>query len=474
MADLEHLDTQNEGDNAGQEQPQTSTATLQDHITPQKTETEIVELGPKDEATAAATPTEAQGEEGTEAVTGNKRKRAKKQSKAVVRGSTADYQRKEANRLAAERSRSRQSEKKTGLDEAFRRLSEDNSRLRTEIARLEQEGGSLQSNTQDQHQDHGEEDPTHEGLVEAVFQQQQQQQQQQEQDRTRGSSNVELGETAASGNGNGSGSGSAIHDALVAEAEAQAHSRTILAALMSDAEINEALGEDWMNHVDVNEIQPDLPASNTPVINEATQGLQAVTAETVPTTATENKDEGHGLTTSVTPTPHPASEIAVEQPNHNAMAVALHAEMEKHIRDDLAITKAAIGQIEKELAKAREGSTDESGNTTLPPYISPLPINFTSIDHATLTSLIMSIDLDTSQTSDSMISLKETILELRDSRLSEAERLQDLLSSLKVSEEDTSAIEKVLQPLKSHLAGLIISLSLEVCIFAQIMIMGYL
>lgn len=413
-AELEHqhADTaaSTQGDEAGQEQQSEAEAGM--------TDGDQGTLGDESET------------KGTEKKKGGA-KRKRTPAKPAL-GSTADYKRKEANRLAAERSRSRQSEKKTSLNERYDWLNDSNARLRAEIARLELEDGSGQTHET-------------EGLAEAVFQQQQQQQQHPHQQHADGSNitgGVDLGE------GNGSGSGS--HDAMDAEAEAQAHSRTILAALMSDAEINQALGEHWMTHVDSHEVE------QTPVAHETSHDTLATTNQD-PSQSTEMTIDGQGGA-SQSSNLHTANDGHAEQPRSNVMAVALHAEMERHIRDDLASTKAAIDQIEKEIAILRAGPNGENENSpesTLPTYVSPLPPKFTSTDPDTLTRLTESLQNDKSQIVESMAGLRETVIELRDSRISEAERLKDQISDLKVDEEESSVIAKILQPFKTHLVQMI-------------------
>ena len=69
--------------------------------------------------------------------TSSKVGRKSRKKHRIVPGSSADFRRKEANRLAAERSRHRANKKQNALDVASEALEEENRRLKAELAELE-------------------------------------------------------------------------------------------------------------------------------------------------------------------------------------------------------------------------------------------------------------------------------------------------------------------------------------------------
>lgn len=352
-----------------------------------------------------------------------------------MKGSTADYRRKEANRLAAERSRSRQSERRAGVEAAFERLTEENARLAEEISSLEGAGEGERS--------------THDDLAEAVS--------------ALHSPQIPRDEIQSEHTGHAEERGT--NEALIAEEEAQAHSRTILAALMSDAEINQALGEDWMSHVDEAEVGA---ANQTAQTSDET--------DTAPHASTEaplnheigdadKADQAGSSKATETAAGHTESEHVPDKHRQNAMAVAIHAELERHVRDDLAATKAAIDRIDKELAFLRrrnpvEESVENPGQPT--PYFSTLPAEYTSSENATIVAAKSDLDTEMSACADRMGPLRERAFQLRESRLSEAQRLERLLAYIVVHGEQGAVFVKMIKPLRTYLAEMINKLQFDV------------
>lgn len=350
-------------------------------------------------------------------------KKRKKKPSGTVPGSTADYKRKEANRLAAERSRSRQAEKRASLDEAARRLDEERAKLLDEIERLEHEasGGSGYTLQRHQHQERHESEQSP-GLDQRVP--------------------IE--------HNNGEGSSTMTATEADAEAEAQAHSRTILAALMSDADINQALGSDWMHQDDQEaEVSQALASSTDTAVQASVAPAQEDSVNQSPrqSSATQHDEAGTSTPESARP----------------GMAVSLHAEMERHLRDDLAATKIAIDRVEKELAVLRGAVEVDPGEVEQPAYISPLPANITSSDITALDTLTRSLQHEYRQVEERLPVVKNKVASLMNSRITEAERLKTLLLKLKVDEDDKAAVDKILRPLSTHLDGLLQSLAPEVC-----------
>jgi hypothetical protein len=335
-------------------------------------------------------------------------------------GSTADYKRKEANRLAAERSRQRQAEHRASLHEAAKRLRTEQTQLKAEIARLEREAVEGVTFGFNEEQDVGKAQGSNESPV---------------------------------GVGVGVGVGMS-NEAMEAEAEAQAHSRTILAALMSDAEIDQALVGQWMDQVGHGTEGEGPSTSNTTSHAPTDQTLHTQT----------QPDSRHRDTRS--PSIH-SDNVPPEPAKPNGMGVALHAEMERHLREDLAATKIAIDQIGKEFMILRgemERPIDEANldEITYIHYNSPLPPNSFSMDEGVLSGIVESLENECLKVTNELPGLKEQLVELKESRIAEAERLKTLLAGLNISEDDRIVVDKLLKPLSTHLDDLLIGLAPEV------------
>jgi len=335
-------------------------------------------------------------------------------------GSTADYKRKEANRLAAERSRQRQAEHRASLHEAAKRLRTEQTQLKAEIARLEREAVEGVTFGFNEEQDVGKVQGTNESPV---------------------------------GVGVGVGVGMS-NEAMEAEAEAQAHSRTILAALMSDAEIDQALVGQWMDQVGHGTEGEGPSTSNTTSHTPVDQTLHTQT----------QPDSRHRNTRS--PSIH-SDNVPPEPAKPNGMGVALHAEMERHLREDLAATKIAIDQIGKEFMILRgemERPIDEENldEITYIHYNSPLPPYSYSMNEGVLSGIVESLEAECMKVTNELPGLKDQLVELKESRIAEAERLKTLLAGLNISEDDRIVVDKLLKPLSTHLDDLLIGLAPEV------------
>jgi hypothetical protein len=325
-------------------------------------------------------------------------------------GSTADYKRKEANRLAAERSRQRQAEHRASLHEAAKRLRTEQTQLKAEIARLEREAVEGVTFGFNEEQDVGKAQVSNESW--------------------------------------------SWDEAMEAEAEAQAHSRTILAALMSDAEIDQALVGQWMDQVGHGTEGEGPSTSNTTSHAPTDQTLHTQT----------QPDSRHRDTRS--PSMH-SDNVPPEPAKPNGMGVALHAEMERHLREDLAATKIAIDQIGKEFMILRgemERPIDEENldEITYIHYNSPLPPNSYSMDEGVLSGIVESLEAECIKVNNELPGLKEQLVGLKESRIAEAERLKTLLAGLNISEDDRIVVDKLLKPLSTHLDDLLIGLAPEV------------
>jgi hypothetical protein len=350
----------------------------------------------------------------------------------MVPGSTADYKRKEANRLAAERSRSRQAEQRAILHEAVHQLRAEQQKLKADIARLEEEASGSRGSgfTLPQHDQRPDEPISSEMTSTPVL------------PATTGDDQV--------GDESNTAGGIAMTstEALEAEAEAQAHSRTILAALMSDAEIDQALVGEWMDHVSEAEAGPSTSTPSVPT-NLAEQTLL------LPERQLPQRETG---------SPHDETAPTQDTAKPNGLAVALHAEMERYLREDLAATKIAIDQVEQEFLILRgeiERPTLEDGSSRQ--YVSPLPVKSYSVDSDEFSAVIESLEGECRRVQSTLPELKQGLVKLKDSRIAEAEKLKNRLLDLNIEETDKPVVDKLLKPLSTHLNDLLVGLAPEVC-----------
>lgn len=397
------------------------------------------------DVSASATPTSKAKGKGS----GSKRK-----VRGCLPGSTADFRRKEANRLAADRSRSRQAEKVGALQLALRSLGEENLRLRQDIAKMEAEQG-ISPLPLDQGGDRSREGGQGQGqdLKHALAP----------------ISDARLPAAGASGSGSTeeavASAGTMSADGRLAdeetETEDQAHSRTILAALMSDTDISQALDEDWMNLVNQQPLQQEdarQPEAEATTGHDSTRPAEA---EAGPSDGAAGVTVENTLNTMIpevsTPSANPSS------PSTTLPAsVALHAEIEKYLRDDVAATKAAIARIEQEIANFSAdltGSNDKVEGDSQPQPDQAVPSNLPDgILSSKPTELNASIEAAHRQETE----LRERLPELRtavarmwEARNEEHTKLFDLANSMEVDEGERDVISAALQSISGYVSSML-------------------
>ncbi|KAL7418437.1 hypothetical protein Q5752_006895 [Cryptotrichosporon argae] len=236
---------------------------------------------------------------------------------------TADVKRKEANRLAAERSRLRQHEKQVALEMAVQALGDENARLRDEIANLEQRAAGATD------------------------------------------------DAAPAAHGAGAGHGSVpvpalAHVAAPDEPMNDDQSRTILAALMSDASgIDFGDGSVWMQGVEnlIKEAEASGRLGEFAAIAATANGEdgEGETGEAGGAAA----DGAAGVAGGVTKEGARRATAAVSA---SALAVAINAEVDKLLRDELASIKAAIARVEGALAGAGHAADESASDAAAPIY----------------------------------------------------------------------------------------------------------
>ncbi|OXG37400.1 hypothetical protein C359_04770 [Cryptococcus neoformans Bt120] len=335
-------------------------------------------------------------------------------ARGTVPGSAADFRRREANRLAADRSRSRQAEKGAALENASRILSEENARLKEQIAALEggTEGSDFQQGVQD-----AEHQPTP-GPSRAEELHDDDQQVLQEND------------TQAQ--------------------EQEAHSHTILAALtdITGVDFSEGNEANWMQGMET-----FLKDSENGRLGE----LAAVaTGHDDPQMQHQEKAEVPHISpfkirNGSIPFPLPGQ---APIPGANAavgLAAALNTEMERIIMEDLALTKAAIVRVENQISHLRAHPDADIDDTSNDSSVTPiLPKDIFSEDVEALQVVQTDIQNSISYLENTLPPVRDEFVRTRDDKTAEEKRIIDLVKEVKELEvRDEDQKEKVLSNLRS-------------------------
>ncbi|KAK8853194.1 hypothetical protein IAR55_003896 [Kwoniella newhampshirensis] len=331
----------------------------------------------------------------------------------IVPGSTADFRRREANRLAAERSRSRQHDKSSALDNAAKVLSEENARLREQIAQLE--GGLRGSGVGFT----GQEDTVeHQEVVAEV------------------------------GTGHSTG-GQREETPIQTQEQQEAHSHTILAALtdITGVDFSEGNEASWMQGMENFLKDSDVSGRLGELAAVATGHDEGGSTDSAAHEggAEENQEHREGEQSAVA-----AAAAVVQQAEgplqvsetkkprmmttaSNAAAVlaaAINTEMERIIMEDLAVTKAAIVTVEKQLARIRAGEsleevTREDDVTTV------LPASSLSNDSNRLEDATTQAQTDIMQIEGQLPAVHNELAKLREEKLTEEIKMVDLIKEIK-------------------------------------------
>ncbi|WVQ67028.1 uncharacterized protein L199_005221 [Kwoniella botswanensis] len=347
----------------------------------------------------------------------------------IVRNSAADYRRREANRLAAERSRSRTAEKYSTLNQTFALLQDENEKLRFQIAQLENNNVDDNTNT----------------VSNDVLVPDSQPQKQQEE---------EEGDTSR-------------------QQEQEAHSNTILAALtgitgveFTDPQAHEGEEED-NDHSWIHNIESTIDAETSGRLAEL-----AVVATTG--TGTGQDQEGHqadiesgnvniigsdqvGKSQSYLSNENDQS--LVSSPVNNpviALAAAINTEIESIIMEDLALTKAAIASIEKQIEALKQGQQPSLDNTEEIDRFLPDSALIEDVNKLSVHSTEYAQESDAIQSK--LPQLHDELVKLRDDKVNEEKKVVDLVNEVRrLDISDESEKNALVDGLKA-LGGLVESL----------------
>ncbi|WVR00261.1 hypothetical protein IAU59_007404 [Kwoniella sp. CBS 9459] len=394
---------------------------------------------------------------------GKAKEKAPKAKKAAP-GSAADFRRREANRLAAERSRSRASEKAVALENARKSLAEENQSLKEQIAQLEDGFAPLTvtdeatatvqppiqaPETGRDHDDHplfGNETQSNSSPAEQVH--------------------VTLDDhTSHHGHGQHDD-----HDHAQRQ-EQEAHSHTILAALtdITGVDFSESNDASWMQGMEsfLKESDTSGRLGELAAVASGTNGDRESVHEQ---TAENSQMDPQHLSTSRPAVPVDAGlQLAEERrfkmpvpagPINNAvtvLAAAINTEMERLIMEDLADTKAAIVQIEKQIAALREGRDLPADGADHDPS-SSLPSSILRTDSSSLSASVQEVQTNIAQVQSDLPGLHEELGKLRDEKTTEVDQVTNLMKELKTTTiEDEDEMQSFIGTLKA-VGGLVESL----------------
>jgi hypothetical protein len=376
--------------------------------------------------------------------------RAKGKRTRIVPGSEADFRRKEANRLAAERSRIRAHEKAAGLEVAARSLEEENATLKAELARLEAEvGGGVGVQSQTETDGHATVTTTHTGNGVAVQQSQSQSQSEsdfQSQPQPQTISVDDPGSDAAT------------------QAQNDVHSRNILAALMSDAGIagvEEGDEATWMQGVEnfIKEAESSGRLGELAAVaagqndgegeGEGNAGAEGEGADAQGGVSEDQAEEGDQSSSvpmqleADTSSPSKPRVLGftlagAAQATASAIAVALNTEMERILRDDLAATKAAIARLEREIAHVRDSIPSAGGppvggidvSSDEPSHPSSLPADVLDNDADAIRASSDTAQESIKRLEDELPELRNTVATMRDEKVKEETKMAEVIDEL--------------------------------------------
>ncbi|WVF73080.1 hypothetical protein IAT40_007899 [Kwoniella sp. CBS 6097] len=411
------------------------------------------------------------------AATNAKTKEKAPKAKKAAPGSAADFRRREANRLAAERSRSRASEKAVALENARKSLDEENERLKVQIAQLEGDSGirstneneetiqqlphPQETNQDDQHPLFGNETQAHSTEI----------------DHERpdlGSDSVSapatLDDHASHISHDHTEDNNHDHDHDHAQRQEQeAHSHTILAALTDITGVDFSEGNDasWMQGMEsfLKESDASGRLGELAAVASGANGDGDVIPD-------QEQSAGNPFTTTTRQAVEASLQLAEERrfkmpipagPVNNAvtvLAAAINTEMERLIMEDLADTKAAIVQVEKQIAALRQGREVSSEDTDFLEPESSLPASILTTNLSSLSALAGEVQSNISQVQNDLPGLHEELGKLRDEKTGEADQLNDLITQVKavtITIDDEEEMNRFTASLKA-VGGLVESL----------------
>lgn len=308
---------------------------------------------------------------------------------------SVDPVRREANRRAAERSRGRQQEKVVALEMAVQTLSDENLRLKEEIARLEGR------------------DPPSDALVNI------------EQPIATPVEPTPTFDAAAAA-------------AVATQAQQNQHLLELLAqgANFEDtlANLNSGEGGDnpWAQLFSGSEVEVDGRLGQLAAVASNQAGEEPPQAAPV--------------------TGDPASPLKAVRPSPISSA-ALTAEIEKSLQDDIANTKNAIARADRELARRR--GQPVYGDDQEEPY-EPTYAELVSADDAAIAAQSDKAEQDRIQLDIETNVLREVVARMRDSMEEEEAKLQPLEVELRMLcvDSDREGVTSVLRALRGHITSL--------------------
>ena len=397
-----------------------------------------------------------------------------KPKRTLVRGSAADFRRREANRLAADRSRIRASEKRTSLESAYATLTEDNARLKAEIEKLEREtghGGVVEPIHEDEPEvssgDHAQD--SHSRTILAALM-------------SAGQHETFETDMAHALEGVGSGDDSWMQGMEDMLKDAESSGRLGELARLAAGRNGPAEGE-GAEETD-NDTHPAPPAATADEPVEQTAEAEASdtadrlentapgSAETEPPRDGQRSVDTEDKTQDTLPaTPGTVVLKKVEYDPGAALAAAtskiavtINADMEKIIRDELAVTKAVLASVNKEIARLQALSGEERKLDAWkrdPERVACLPNDVFSDDGSTLKNLADTGKAEVETLEARLPEFRGKVRAARGEKLQEEGQLAKVVMRLQKlgvdggHEEDRGRTEKVLKGITGYVGQLL-------------------
>ncbi|WVQ84470.1 hypothetical protein IAT38_006622 [Cryptococcus sp. DSM 104549] len=372
-------------------------------------------------------------------------------ARGSVPGSAADFRRREANRLAADRSRSRQAEKGQALENAAALLGEENARLREQIAGLEEAAAAGAAGVaggegegQGEGVDVGTEGGVEGGPGEGV------EQELSEQSQAGPSRGAQAPPHPASSPSHPSHPAPAPSTApnddedVPTQEQQEAHSHTILAALTDITGVDFSEGNDtsWMQGMesflkdnDASGRLGELAAVAAHEEGDAAQGssLAPGQAGERPTgVAGAALAHIHAKLGSQIPLGHHYGQGPF--PGANAatvLAAALNTEIERMIMEDLAMTKANVVKLDALILRLQSGEIPAEAEGAVDTALEGLPLNVLSEEEGVLRASMEDVAGETERVQEELPGLKDELVKLRDEKAGEEDRIVALVREIR-------------------------------------------
>ncbi|KAI9634001.1 uncharacterized protein MKK02DRAFT_38673 [Dioszegia hungarica] len=418
------------------------------------------------EATASATQDDSAppsvggggGGEGSDA--GSTQPKRKRTRKPLPKGSAADFKRKEANRLAAERSRSRVAEKRIALNKAYALLKTEHDGLAEAIAEIEAVANEATAEIERKAREEREqrEQREVEAQVEAAIAVAQQEMESGGGERDERSilqalMSGGMGMEAFDGVGDDWVQGV---ENLMKEVETSGRLGELAAVAAVPADQEEEQAQEQAQEQEQAQhdlaIDPQLMEPAPPAEREVPAEDKGESEDTLGKFAEELLDDKIDL--NLPQKMHEFSYNSAEAASATASAVAvvLNAEIEKSVRDEVALARAAVARIGKEIAKANGEDVEVADGSVI------LPEDISTSSQEAVDGLLVTVDEKRMALETEVELLRARVLVARQAKGAEEDKVAKCVEELHriamaVDEEERGKIMEILKSIRGHIGN---------------------